>query len=648
MSQLRPVTETFCPCAGPCHREGRMLLYDTSESDPPTCQAGPPCPAVQTICNPRLLLTDEEAAQARVALEPDPGDANRVQVTSDTFSPCATECKGDAGGTWKCDLDLLKEGPCDPNVWVPPDEALRKHVADLQTARRAPEQLANWRNTQTNALLDVFSTLGPPENPSGKTAYVEDTFNKGLTTLSEDGTRRFCTPKELKNLFQVYLRSARKHDEIAASRNFFLKKKDEGPMCISECSRRRWSRPNAETRREVPIATCPTALWVGHDEAWGEAWQNLKVLEGEEFPTCTVLDPIVNQLDLYGIAFQAAQVYNETLAKSARLTAQDEYKTPTAPVVSKDYFEKSKKNDRGVLKFWKRYFEGRILRTFVSPVGTRARLLPPPSKRDWNAIADSLKDAVKKINESGSDVAVRLQILKKRVVPVLTTLLGYSARDLATFARYNVKRWGLLPSTQIFYQGAFGTPTVKGYSLQHHGVYIGFGIVAEVGHQWCKSQRTSGLSDCVGIVTLDKFVVNGGGSIYEVEYPELNLQVDRWLSPPRGRSNEAKEARKAETNAMGVVKEQLYRTLDMIEDHHWDYNPFTKSCQHWSSAAVTGDPTFYQCWWGGATRRSSKLKLVKTKACQDRACSVLPVPGKNKIFGFGCKAPDGTYRQCLN
>jgi hypothetical protein len=86
-----------------------------------------------------------------------------------------------------------------------------------------------------------------------------------------------------------------------------------------------------------------------------------------------------------------------------------------------------------------------------------------------------------------------------------------------------LKDWGMLPGQQIYYGGAFGVE-----KLIHHGIYLGDGVVLEVGQgpQKCKKVSRNVLSfkdQMTGLSTLTNFARRArkqGSSIYILSTPE--------------------------------------------------------------------------------------------------------------------------------
>jgi len=87
----------------------------------------------------------------------------------------------------------------------------------------------------------------------------------------------------------------------------------------------------------------------------------------------------------------------------------------------------------------------------------------------------------------------------------------------------DLKKWGMLPGQQLYYGGAFGRQ-----ELTHHGIYVGDGVVLEVGQgpQQCKkvARNTLGFKDqMTGLSTLTNFARRAekqGSPIYILSTPE--------------------------------------------------------------------------------------------------------------------------------
>ncbi len=117
------------------------------------------------------------------------------------------------------------------------------------------------------------------------------------------------------------------------------------------------------------------------------------------------------------------------------------------------------------------------------------------------------------------------------------------------------KVWGILPGQQIYYGGAFGIS-----SLTHHGIYLGDGVVLEVGQgpQKCKkvSRNTLSFKDqMVGLSTLTSFARRAqkqGSNIYI-----LNTTND---------------------GDPDTIIRRMKRALEVMGC--WDYNILLGSCEH--------------------------------------------------------------------
>jgi len=239
---------------------------------------------------------------------------------------------------------------------------------------------------------------------------------------------------------------------------------------------------------------------------------------------------------------------------------------------------------------------------------------------EGGSYADNIVSLIKR-EQNGEK---RLKIVLKMYKPFMLNIINKSDRELRNFSRENVRRWGIRPGTQIFYKGAFGTD-----KLQHHGVYLGNGLLCEVGGKWCKLSSSTGfLEQCLSINTLNDFVIRGKGEIYRINYKRINL------------------------DDMNVLRKQLKRALDLIEHSDWDYNPFTHNCQHWSSFVTTGKAAMNQCDLLHKGFTEEKIDLVKTKGCEHSDCKVYHMTTNGKICdtepsrglsGKYCYLKDGSW-----
>ena len=190
----------------------------------------------------------------------------------------------------------------------------------------------------------------------------------------------------------------------------------------------------------------------------------------------------------------------------------------------------------------------------------------------------------------------RIRVFKQQYVPFMLTILKKSDAELRAYIAESARKYGIRPATQIFYRGAFGTE-----ALQHHGVFLGSGLVCEVGGKWCKTNasKTGFLDQCLSVVTLEDFVIRGNGNIFAIEYDHIDL------------------------DDMEVLRTQLTRALTMTDKADWNYNPFTNNCQHWSSYVTTGEAIINQCDLRMKKFKEVKVEFPKSKTCENSSCSVV-------------------------
>lgn len=132
------------------------------------------------------------------------------------------------------------------------------------------------------------------------------------------------------------------------------------------------------------------------------------------------------------------------------------------------------------------------------------------------------------------------------------------------------KKWGLLPGQPIFYRGAFGTQY-----LSHYGVYVGKGIVAEVGMgpgacgkalEMKSSLIAKQKAQSTGLNTLEDFVTRGRGG------PSGREEIIFISSPDDAKKETAIERLKRIPNFIGEMS----------------YNALTNNCEGFANAVAFG------------------------------------------------------------
>ena len=125
---------------------------------------------------------------------------------------------------------------------------------------------------------------------------------------------------------------------------------------------------------------------------------------------------------------------------------------------------------------------------------------------------------------------------------------------------------GLSPMEAIYTTGAFGT------TAEHHGIYLGYGVVLEVSAETCASNLrphrgyAPNLKQCFGVSRLRNF----GTAVGAGQKPIFTILSD-------DTRNEA-------------VIERFDRALQLLREYRegWDYNILTHNCQHATNMVVTG------------------------------------------------------------
>jgi hypothetical protein len=132
-----------------------------------------------------------------------------------------------------------------------------------------------------------------------------------------------------------------------------------------------------------------------------------------------------------------------------------------------------------------------------------------------------LEEAIRDISELSGDYCDIGLTMEREYLESTIAAVEESPYDPKNFE--DLKKWGMLPGQQIYYGGAFGVQ-----DLTHHGVYVGDGVVLEVGQgpQQCKkvARNTLGFKDqMTGLSTLTNFAKRAekqGSPIYILTTPE--------------------------------------------------------------------------------------------------------------------------------
>ena len=239
-------------------------------------------------------------------------------------------------------------------------------------------------------------------------------------------------------------------------------------------------------------------------------------------------------------------------------------------------------------------------------ISGKKKLIP----KHIQSIVSKITNSIKKIHKIQGDQfeEERLNIFNKRTLPILEELVDpdkVSDRDLRYIINLNRQVWGISPGTQILHRNGF----ISGSSIQHHGVYIGFGLIAEIGAPGVKCKKTYhktrsnwwalGVqkSACLGIQFLDDIVMRGEGTIYRVVYPRRVIDL----------------------NSPAQVRDIWRRIIHAIEtSEEWEYNIFFHQCQHWASLAAIGrsEHTQWQCMFNPRERRIERIDIPQAPACR--------------------------------
>lgn len=191
---------------------------------------------------------------------------------------------------------------------------------------------------------------------------------------------------------------------------------------------------------------------------------------------------------------------------------------------------------------------------------------------DFSVNVKNLNTRIAAIAKANPDMTLE-EIATQSYKSVATTVKAIKRtweRGNDKFLQRQNDEYDLEPMTELFYGGAFGMQ-----SLTHHGVFIGEGVVIEVGAESCpihvlgKMAPQTFQSQCLGLTMLADFIKRakekGDGKVYKVMY-----------------GNDRKKS---------TISARFDRTLALLTKSKdgWLYNPFTHNCQHAASYISIGE-----------------------------------------------------------
>lgn len=266
-----------------------------------------------------------------------------------------------------------------------------------------------------------------------------------------------------------------------------------------------------------------------------------------------------------------------------------------------------------------------------------------------------IRSDMRKANYMGIDnqtkLVMRRDVFNKRVLPNLIDLINpdiISDKALLNLQKKNYKTWGIKMGEQI-YHNKISETLLGGWGpedLEHHAIYLGFGLIIEVGTTLginqagdIETRLNAGLSNLfksssLGIDFLDFLIIRGQGEIHRVIYPKNVVNLD---------------------NADDIRK-LLNRAIRAIENlEQWNYNIFSHNCQHWASSISTGKeesqfsqgrgpglgkiteqlvPSFIRdrCQFSQTDIRTERIPIedFKSETCLDKQCKIYTHLGKGQ------------------
>jgi hypothetical protein len=147
-----------------------------------------------------------------------------------------------------------------------------------------------------------------------------------------------------------------------------------------------------------------------------------------------------------------------------------------------------------------------------------------------------------------------------RIIGLIKRLKGLFEQNAGMYRREQPR--GFTPMQPIYSTGAFGT------TAEHHGIYVGYGVVLEVSAETCASNlrerpRSQFLQQCFGVTRLSEF----GKSVVSGQQQYHRILVD------------------ADNNE---VLARFDRAIALLEEHRagWDYDILRHNCQHATNMVV--------------------------------------------------------------
>lgn len=245
-------------------------------------------------------------------------------------------------------------------------------------------------------------------------------------------------------------------------------------------------------------------------------------------------------------------------------------------------------------------------------------VFPPPS----HDVQPMLSEIYARIHVGNSKLADLTEESHPLVTQMFRVVLAKFQADPAGYLRHELSRYGLAPGQELARPGGFGME-----SVYHHGIYMGDGLVAEVGALTCPIYVKKLMApwrmnqQCFGLSTVrefDEVAVNSGFQLKRVQYDGMD-DYD-----------------------LDVIRARLERLGRIFQAHSrgWQYNPFVNNCQHASSSVAAGVCASRQIPWDTDRVTSTLMPLPRRRVFDSAlancgACHYLPVSRE----GCACIGP---------